>query len=208
MRLSDYAVLYWLFRTGARPLRALDYGGNVGNVYYSYADHLHKLSENLEWIVFDLPRTVEEGQRIARERGERGLRSVCSLAGLEGNFIVLVSGAFHYWEKSVEEFVAQLPFNPEHIIVNRVPVSEKERTFVSVQYKKTYAVPCMVRNEAEFISDFAGAGYRLVDSWTAPELSLRMPLFPKHRVSAFSGFYFSKQSAKTNIENLGDQQAA
>jgi putative methyltransferase (TIGR04325 family) len=209
MRPSDYAVLYWLFRTGANPLRVLDYSGSVGNVYYSYAGHLRKFAGNLEWIVFDLPKVVEEGQRMALQRGERGLQFTSSLAGLEGEFIVLVSSAFHYWEKSVAEFIAQLPCNPEHIIVNRVPVVEKESTFVTVQNnKKSYGVPCMVRNSAEFISDFARAGYRLVDSWTAPEYRIRMPLFPDHNVSAYSGFYFSKQSAKTNVELYETYQAA
>jgi len=208
MRPSDYAVLYWLFRTGANPLRVLDYSGSVGNIYYSYADHLRKFAGNLEWIVFDLPKVVEEGQRMALQRGERELQFTSSLAELEGEFVVLVSSAFHYWEKSVAEFIAQLPFSPEHIIVNRVPVVEKESTFVTVQYKKSYAVPCMVRNSAEFISDFARAGYRLVDSWTAPEYRIRMPLFPDHNVSAYSGFYFSKQSAKVNVELYETYQAA
>ena len=208
LRPSDYAVLYWLLRTGANPLRVLDFGGSVGNVYYSYADHLRKFAGDLEWTVIDLPKTVEEGQRMAMERGERGLRFTSTLAGLEGNFIVLVSSAFHYWEKTVGEFIVQLPFNPEHIIVNRVPVNEKERTFVTVQYKKTFAVPCMVRNSIELVSDFAGAGYRLVDSWTAPELRLRMPLFPGHDVSAYSGFYFCRQDAKTKSENCSSREAA
>jgi putative methyltransferase (TIGR04325 family) len=208
MRPSDYAVLYWLLRTGADPLRVLDYSGSVGNIYYSYAEHLRKFAGNLEWIVFDLPKSVEEGKRIALQRGERGLQFTSSLAGLEGEFIVLVSSAFHYWEKSVAEFIAQLPFTPEHIIVNRVPVVDKEGTFVTVQHKKRYAVPCMVRNSAEFISDFARAGYRLVDSWTAPEFRIRMPLFPEHDVPAYSGFYFSKESAKANVEFYGAHQAA
>jgi putative methyltransferase (TIGR04325 family) len=208
MRPSDYAVLYWLSQTEARPLRVLDYAGSVGNVYYSYAEHLGKFGNDLEWMVFDLPKTVEEGQRIATERGERRLRFTSSLARLEGNFIVLVSSAFHYWEKSIGEFIAQLPTTPEHIIVNRIPVNEKQSTFVTVQYRKTYAVPCMVRNSREFISDFNGAGYSLVDSWTAPELRLRMPLFPGHDVPAYSGYYFCRQNAKRKVENLGDQQAA
>lgn len=208
MRPSDYAVLYWLLRTGARPLHVLDYAGSVGNVYYSYAEYLRRFSDDLEWTVFDLPKTVEEGQRIAAERGERGLRFTSCLAGLEGDFILLVSSAFHYWERSIAEFIEQLPSTPEHIIVNRVPVNETESTFVTVQYKKTYAVPCTVRNSAEFIADFVGAGYHLVDSWTAPELSLRMPLFPGHHVTAYSGFYFCRQTAKTRVTNLVTHQAA
>lgn len=200
LRASDYAVLYWLSRTASDPLRVLDYAGSIGNIYYSYADHLRRLSENLEWIVFDLPNAVEEGQRIAKERGERDIRFTSSLDGLTGTFTVLVSSAFHYWEKSVAEFVAQLPGQPVHMIVNRVPITKNAATFVTVQNRKTFAVPCMIRNWEEFVSEFADVGYRLVDSWSAPEAKLRMPLFPRHTVPAYSGFYFCKQSAKTTLD--------
>ncbi len=202
LRASDYAVLYWLARTNARPLRVLDYGGSVGNIYYSYAGHLGQFAEKLEWVVFDLPKIVEEGRRIAAQRGEKNLRFAAALEELDGDFVVHVSSAFHYWEKSVAEFVAHLPCQPAHIIVNRVPVNPDEKTFVTVQYKKTFAVPCMVRNRDEFISDFAAAGYTMVDSWMAPELRLRMPLFPRHDVPAYSGFCFSREGAFRKVECL------
>jgi putative methyltransferase (TIGR04325 family) len=202
LRPSDYAVLYWLTRTGMSPLRVLDYAGSVGNVYYSYAGHLRQFAGRLEWVVFDLPPVVEEGRRIAAERGEQELQFASSLAEVEGDFVLHISSAFHYWEKTVAEFAAHLPCQPMHIIVNRVPVNKNEDTFVTVQYKKTYAVPCMVRNRDEFVSDFEAEGYTLVDSWTAPELRLRMPLFPTHDVPAYSGFYFCRQGSLGDIRSL------
>ena len=208
LRPSDYAVLYWLLRTKTNPLRVLDYAGSVGNVYYSYAEHLRQCTSRVEWVVFDLPKVVEEGRRIAAERGEKELRFAASLAEVEGDFVVHISSAFHYWEKSVTEFIAHLPCQPTHIIVNRVPVNRDEDTFVTVQYKKTFAVPCMVRNRDEFVSDFAAEGYALVDSWSAPELRLRMPLFPRHDVPAYTGFYFSRQSGLDEMRKLEAVQTA
>jgi putative methyltransferase (TIGR04325 family) len=208
LRPSDYAVLYWLARMKSNPLRVLDFAGSVGNVYYSYAGHLRQFAESLEWVVFDLPKVVEEGRRIAAQRGEKDLRFAASLEEMDGDFIVHVSSAFHYWEKSVAEFVAHLPCQPAQIIVNRVPITPDERTFVTVQYKKTFAVPCMVRNRDEFIGDFAAAGYTLVDSWVAPELRLRMPLFPKHDVPAYSGFCFSRDRAFKTVEHLAAVRTA
>ena len=79
LRPSDYAVLYWLLRIDANPLRVLDFAGSVGNVYYSYASHLRKFTKGLEWVVFDLPPVVEEGRRIAAQRGEKSLQFVSSL---------------------------------------------------------------------------------------------------------------------------------
>jgi putative methyltransferase (TIGR04325 family) len=199
LRPSDYAVLYWLSRTRMNPLRVLDYGGSVGNIYYSYAEHLRQLTGRFEWVVFDLPPIVDAGRRFAEQRGEHDLLFASSLKELEGEFVVHISSAFHYWEKSVDEFIAQLPCQPRHIIVNRVPVNKDESTFVTVQFKKTYAVPCIVRNRDELVSDFDTAGYALVDSWMAPELRLRMPLFPGHNVPAYSGFYFARKNALTLV---------
>ena len=208
LRPSDYAVLYWLKRINASPLRVLDFAGSVGNIYYSYASHLRQFADEMEWVVFDLPKVVDAGQRIAAERGEKQLRFASSLQGLQGSFVVYVSSAFHYWEKSVAEFVASLPLQREYIIVNRVPVTVSQRTFVTVQYKKTFAVPCMVRNRNELISDFAAQDYTLLDSWEAPELRLRMPLFPKHNISEYSGFCFRRQPARQRSNPLEAVQAA
>ena len=208
LRPSDYAVLYWLKRIDANPLRVLDFAGSVGNIYYSYASHLHQFAEEMEWVVFDLPNVVDAGKRFAAERGEKQLRFASSLQGLAGSFVVYVSSAFHYWEKSVAEFVASLPSQPEYIIVNRVPVIDSQRTFVTVQYKKTYAVPCMVRNRNELISEFVALDYVLLDSWQAPELRLRMPLFPMHNISEYSGFCFRRQPARQQRDPLEVAKAA
>ena len=208
LRPSDYAVLYWLKRIDVHPLRILDFAGSVGNIYYSYARHLREFDQNLEWVVFDLPKVVDAGKRFAAERGEKQLRFASSLQGLAGSFVVLVSSAFHYWEKSVAEFVASLPSPSPYIIVNRVPVTSTLPTFVTVQYKKTFAVPCMVRNRNQLISEFAAQDYTLLDSWQAPELRLRMPLFPNHNISQYSGFCFSRQPARQQRDPLEVAQAA
>jgi len=193
MRVSDYAVLYWLSRIPSSPLRILDFGGNVGNLFYTYANHLHTFTDRLDWVVFDLPKTVEAGLKMAHERGESELHFTTSLDKIEGECVILVSSAFHYWEKSVADFIEQFPARPRDVIINRIPVHEKQGSFITVQYKKTFAHPCFVRNSDELVADFRSAGYALVDRWQAPELALRMPLFPGHHVRAYSGFYFSSR---------------
>jgi putative methyltransferase (TIGR04325 family) len=60
LRPSDYAVLYWLSKISAEELRIFDFGGNVGNLYYSYSTYLEG-TRSLDWIVFDLPSVIEEG---------------------------------------------------------------------------------------------------------------------------------------------------
>lgn len=193
LRPSDYAVLYWLSRLAAEELSVFDFGGNVGNLYYSYLPYLRYRSQTIEWTVFDLAPIIEEGRILSAQREAPELKFTSSPRDAPEKSIVLVSGAFHYWEKSIPEFLEQFTKPPTHIILNRSPVHEKYRSFVTVQRTESYAVPCIVRNAQAMIQDFAAAGYTMVDRWSALELRLRLPLFPDRSVQRYSGFYFRHQ---------------
>lgn len=208
LRPSDYAVLYWLSRVSPGDLHIFDFGGNIGNLYYSYLGYLRTESRSVDWTVFDLPKTVEEGRRIAAERGVYELQFTNSVESFSKGYVLLISGAFHYWEKSVQAFLEQFPHQPEHIILNRTPVHETQPSFITVQYKKSYAVPCVVRNAGEMLSVFAAMGYTMVDRWPALELALRMPLFPNRTVPNYSGFYFRREAAKADFSSVAYQTAA
>ena len=208
LRPSDYAVLYWLSRVSPGDFHIFDYGGNVGNLYYSYSTYLKGQSRIVDWTVFDLPKTIEEGGRIASERGVSDLRFTNSLRSFSASHVLLISGAFHYWEQSVQAFVEQFPHQPEHIIMNRTPVHDTRPSFITVQYKKSYAVPCVVRNAAKMLSAFSAMGYTMVDRWPALELALRMPLFPDRTVPSYSGFYFRREEAEANVSSEACQSAA
>jgi putative methyltransferase (TIGR04325 family) len=114
------------------------------------------------------------------------------VSGFTAEQILLVSGAFHYWEGSVREFVRQFPERPDHIIINRTPVHESHE-FFTVQHWGSYGVPCVVRNAKELTSAFAAEDYVMIDRWCAFERSLRMLLLPNYTVPYYSGFYFCHQ---------------
>jgi putative methyltransferase (TIGR04325 family) len=208
LRSSDYAVLYWLSRIQADPIRILDFGGSVGNLFYSYLRYLRTRDNQIEWTVFDLPATIAIGKDIASTKHERNLSFTSSLDTVKGEHIVLVSGAFHYWEKSIGEFLDQFSTRPRDVIINRVPVHQKQPSFITLQYKRNFAHPCFVWNMNEMISEFAKLGYSLVDRWLAPELQLRMPLFPEHNIPAYSGLYFSSRHATSAVIDPRMDQAA
>jgi putative methyltransferase (TIGR04325 family) len=192
LRASDYAVLFWLSQINSSKLRVFDFGGNVGNLYYSYSPFLNCKLKHIEWTVFDLPVIQQEGRQLAREKGADDLKFANSIAAARESDVLLVSGAFHYWESSIAEFLTQFPHLPYHVILNRTPVHDSHPSFVTVQKTATYAVPCIVRNAGQLIANFEAAGYVMVDRWPALEVSLRMPLFPKHSVAHYSGFYFRR----------------
>jgi putative methyltransferase (TIGR04325 family) len=171
-------------------MSVLDFGGNVGNVYYSYRPHLPATAQ-LEWVVVDLAAVTSVGARIAHEKNVTELRFVNSLQQATGNFdVLLASGSLHYWEENIASWLKSVPQLPPHVIVNRSPVHASHPTFITVQQTKTYAVPCMVRNRSELVEAFAQHGYSLVDAWAAPELSLTFTFFPALSVPQYSGFYF------------------
>lgn len=198
LRPSDYAVLYWLSKLAATEIRIFDFGGNVGNLYYSYSTYLEG-TRSLDWTVFDLPSVVKAGERIATERGATGLRFTTKLEDAAGCNVLLVSGALHYWEGSVQAFLEQFRQQPDHVIVNRTPVHNEQPSFITVQRTAECAFPCIVRNLAGMIEDFAVKGHAMVDRWQAIERSFRMPLFPERTVPYYSGFYFRREEAKVNV---------
>lgn len=189
LRASDYAVLYWLSHIEATVLKVFDFGGNVGNLFYSYLPYC---PGSVEWTVFDLPATVAQGRELAKNRNAEGLAFADSVQEFSREQILLVSGAFHYWQEDVEAFLRQFPQTPQHVLINRSPFAETQASYVTVQRTDFCAMPCRVWNAEEVISAFAQQGYRLVDRWRALELALRLPLFPELSVPSYSGFYFSR----------------
>lgn len=197
LRPSDPPVLKHLTSIASRGrMSVLDFGGNVGNVYYSYRQHLPASCE-VEWVVVDLQAVTSVGARLARERNATELRFINSLNDATRSVdVLLASGSLHYWEESVASWLSSLPQLPSHVIVNRSPIHETHPTFITVQQTQTYAVPCVVRNRAELIQSFAQQGYQLMDAWVAPELSLTFTLFPGLSVHQYSGFYFRRNSSR------------
>jgi putative methyltransferase (TIGR04325 family) len=104
-RATTRVVLDFAYSPATNP-RIFDYGGNVGNVYYSYSPRLLNLGD-IVWTVFDIPFMLENGRRIAAERKAAALRFVDSPGAFESDQILLVSGAFHYWEKDISAFLQQ-----------------------------------------------------------------------------------------------------
>ena len=193
LRPSDYAVLFWLSPLCAGRFQIFDFGGNAGNLFYSYSPYLKERAKSIEWTVFDLPSNIDEGRRLAQQQGSTELRFADSVAGVSEDHVLLVSGALHYWEKSVHAFLEQFPQRPVHILVNRTPVHDKRSSFITVQRNASFAVPCLVRNASDMIADFSSMGYTMIDRWPCLELSLKLPLYPDRSLPHYSGFYFRRE---------------
>jgi putative methyltransferase (TIGR04325 family) len=196
LRPSDYAALYWIAKIQRDGAKIFDYGGNAGNLYYSYAPHL-KSASGIHWVVYDIPIVTEKGMRIAAERGATELTFAGGVDEFREEQILLISGAFHYWENDIPALLRQFQERPRHIIINRSPVHETQPSFIAVQRTASLAVPCRVWNAKELIGGFENEGYELVDRWKAMELALKLPLFPERWVTHYSGFYFTRAAEQS-----------
>lgn len=94
----------------------------------------------------------------------------------------------------MQEFLAQFSSRPRRIILNRIPVTNSDATFITIQVGNEFGFPGKVWNEAMLIESFETEGYRLQDSWQEPGRSLRLPLFPHRSVANYSGYYLVAQT--------------
>ena len=201
VRESDFPVLFFLAEEAGKLRRVFDLGGNVGNLFYSYQNHL-KFSPQLVWMILDLPTTRSSGERLAAERNEKRIVYVDSLASASGVDLFIASGSLHYFESSLPEILSTLTVLPRRVVVNRTPCSSGE-DLIAIQDNSSYRVPCLMpcklHSRNKLTEGMRGLGYLLRGEWPVHERKLRVPLYPDYSGGSYSGFYFEK------IQDSGSQ---
>lgn len=185
----DYPVMFWLSRLLPRCHLLFDWGGSVGISYFAFRRYLDYPC-GLTWLVQDLPAAVRLGRELAETEAAPGLRFTDSLAELADADLLLAAGSLHFIEAPFAE-LRRLPHLPRHILLNKVPVYTLPAA-VTLQNMGTAFCPNHLFNHDEFLQQFARLGYTMVDEWTTPELSCRIPFEPQRSIAAYSGFYLEK----------------
>lgn len=187
-RVSDYPIIFFLSRIEGR-FEVFDLGGNVGNLFYCYRRYLPNI-DRITWTVFDLPRTIQVGARLARRRGllDR-LGFTDDLAEARRADAFLASGSLHYFDQPLHEILAGLAHRPAHVFVNRTPLTDAPTTH-TVQDAGFGLAACTLHNRRDLIEGMESLGYVLVDQWSIHEMSLDIPLYPELSVEFYSGMYF------------------
>ncbi len=188
MRPSDYPVIFHLSRIPLEGCRCFDLGGNTGNLFYLYDQYVH-FPTSFRWTVCDFPANIRCGQDLARQRGESRLCFTQDRDEASGRDVLLISGALHYLEYSLADFLAGLPAPPKYVLVNRVPLVDAP-TAATIQFVGGVMVACRLLNRADLMAEMERIGYRAVDQWSAPELSLPLPFDPEYSVRQYSGLAF------------------
>ncbi len=198
-RLSDYPVLFYFRRLIPEASNLFDLGGNVGNLFYCYSTYLD-LPQEFVWCVHDRKKAAEVGRSLAHERCETRLSFTNELEAMNGTDILLVSGALHYFESSLPEILRGLSQKPQHVFVNRTPMTTV-KSVVTVQDDLDSLYACKTIHREELVNGMIELEYDVVDGWSIPGLSVRIPFHPEYSVAEYSGLYFRLKKAKHEAVN-------
>lgn len=186
----DWPVLFWLQRV-LRPGHAVqDFGGNVGVHFYAYEPVL-ELPPGLTWTVCDVPAINAAGERIARERGRSELRFT-EKVGAPAD-ILIASGSLQY-VSSLSALLDQMSDPPEHLFLNRTPMSDEGETFATLQNGGPVLYACYIFNRGDLIAEAERLGYRLVQEWIDDYDRAVIP-FHRKRQFTYRGMYFRRRTS-------------
>ena len=185
----DYPILYWLSQVLTNESTLFDLGGHIGIHFVTFKRYLEDRFPAL-WTICDVLEVVEAGRRLAIAESAKGLEFTTTIAHAANADVLFSAGAIQYIESpSFLESLAALDRRPPHVLLNKVPVHDRE-SFVTLQNIGTGFAPLHCFKREAFVSAFSDLGYELVDSWKNPEYHCQIPFHPEFSVSYLSGFYF------------------
>lgn len=187
---SDYAIMYWLGPLLAEHRYVFDFGGNLGVSYYAFEKYLHFPPE-LRWVICDVPAVVAAGRELALERKAAHLEFTAEFSGVDGFDVLFTSGTLQLIEQDLSTLLSALKKRPRHLLINRVPLSDRPTYFTVVD--KRICSPYRIANRTEFIGSLERLGYELIDSWNCCESSCRILFHPGRKVSPYSGMYLRQR---------------
>ena len=186
---SDYPALFWLSRAMNAQGTVLELGGSVGYSYFGFR-RFFEYPDGLRWTIVELPGAVRLGLKIAAQRHETALTFVESVARDFKASIYLTSGTLQYMPETLSSLLGQLDYLPDHVIVNRVPVTPDD-SFWTIQNVGVNELPYKVSNREQFVQSVTELGYEMVDSWRTGR-QLVVPFSNKQDADEYCGFYFRR----------------
>jgi putative methyltransferase (TIGR04325 family) len=186
----DYPVMFWLQKLLEPNQRVFDFGGNVGNRFYSYRNYLN-FPGGLHWVVCELPEIVKVGRRIAEQQRCRDIAFTTQFEDASGCDVLMASGSVQYLGASFADQLARLPVKPRHLVISRTPLCDGE-SFVTLQNGGPVFYPSHVMNREAFTRGIADLGYELRDAWKDISEPCAVPFHPEFATLSFHGLVFRR----------------
>lgn len=194
VRPLDYPVMFWLntlLNIQQVPPTIFDFGGNVGFHYYTYAKYI-QYPDHLKWMVCEVPAIEKAGRKLAERLSSTHLSFVADFAEATHYEIFLASGSLQYLQ-NFSDLLSQLPCNPNHLLINRLPLYDGE-SFVTLQNGGKVFYPQYVFNQANFIESLTKLGYKLIDIWEDAQDACMIPFHPEYSVHCYHGLYLKLEN--------------
>ena len=199
---NDYPVLFWLGKILHPGAAIFDFGGGLGQCWYSYEPYLPVLDQ-ANWIVCDLPAFVKQGQELARQQGVADLLFTSDIEKCAGAAVFMSNGALQYVPEDLPALLSKLAKPPEHILINRVPMYDGEGYYTIQRTRHNSYAPYRVMNREELCRGMRLLGYREQDSWEVSR-TLHVNFQPEYDVEKYYGFYFCKVQGRST-DHLADR---
>lgn len=190
LRESDYPVLFYLLPLALQLRTVFDLGGGLGHLFYAY-DRMLRFSNELKWMVSDLPSKSAAALSYAESRGEKRLAFTCRWMDAAAVDLLLISGALHYFERKLPDMLRDLDGLPKMVIINRTPFSGAGDN-ITAQDGGEFALPCILHDRDALIAGMADLGYELVARWPVHERKMHVPLYPELS-DIYLGLFFKLQ---------------
>ena len=192
---NDYPVLFWLAKILKPGSATFDFGGGLGQCWYSYEPYLSVLNQT-QWIVCDLPAFDKQGQELARQQGATDLLFTSDLQNCADAGVFMGNGALQYAADDLPGLLSKLVMPPEHVLINRVPMYDGEGYYTIQRTRHNSYAPHRVMNRKELCRGMLQIGYQEEDSWEISR-TLHVNLRPGNDVTKYQGFYFRKAQVRS-----------
>jgi putative methyltransferase (TIGR04325 family) len=188
----DYPVLVWLrhaFDQGAASI--LDVGGSIGNHFYAYQRYLSYPAQ-IQWTVFELPAFIQQGRDVALQRAAKPLHFTDALTPeVLSADIWIAAGVLEFMEfNQLGDMLDQAARRPTHIIINKLPLWNRDDIVSTQNIGFGSFVPHRVYNRSTFVAALESRGYKLLDEWEVPDRSFTSLGAPEDCFECYSGLYF------------------
>ena len=123
-----------------RGLNIVDFGGSLASSYFKTRDIIDQEYKN-KWHVIEQKNFVNVGNKILKTKNLNFYNSINNIKNKKIDLIIF-SGSLQYLEDPTEVFEEVLKFNPEFILIERLPIMNRQsKNEIYIQKKGKYSYP-------------------------------------------------------------------
>lgn len=197
LQTSQFAVMLWLTKL-LRPHGTVTDLGGAGGGFYELCARYGLLDPLRRWHVVDMPEVVKRGDERHAALKSSKISFGTDLEAAPPADILLALGCLQYMPDPLGErgpgIVEAVGSSCEAILINKVPLIDGDDVWTAQNYVSA-ASPYRLFNRQKFLDYFERRGYRQLDRWVVPELTVEIPFHPERAMTELEGFCFMREKS-------------